>query len=61
MGFAMAQPILRAAILYNDRQSATEALGEVKTKTRDDAYVVSMEKWCAGAQQKRADFIECGG
>jgi len=52
--------VYRTAIIYPDRQSATQALSGVKSKLRPDAYVVSMDKLCPNAQES-GNQIECGG
>jgi hypothetical protein len=50
----------RTGIIYPERQAAAAALDDVKAKTRDDAYIVSMEKWCPSRRDVRPDLIECG-
>ena|ERR1700737_3410881 len=52
--------VYRSGIVYRDRQIAAAALDSVRSKTRQDAYIVSMEKFCPNGREVRPDFIECG-
>lgn len=51
--------VYRTALIYPDRQTAAAALPNAKANLRQDAYVVSMDKFCPNRQDTQ-DLIECG-
>lgn len=54
----------RTALFYKSRQEAADAFGNVKANLADDAYMVSLDKFCprgAGAKPDAASgFVDCG-
>jgi hypothetical protein len=52
--------VFRVAVLYADRQVATDQLPAARVKLRPDSYLVSMEKWCV-EPRIGPTMIECAG